>query len=91
MAILTATDVGEIRDSIYQVGLGKEELKALPAIPSQSQQTTAFQSLEDRLVTLFSTLKSDIEAAFSFTITSTLAQKIVAGYLRWKIKKLLGI
>jgi len=91
MATLTMADAGEIRESIYQVGLGKEELKALPAIPSQSQQLTAFQALEDRLITLFPTLKIDIEIAFGLTVTNILAQKIVVGYLKWKIKKLLGL
>ena len=90
MAALTPTDYGEIRNSIYRAGLGKEELKALPALPTATQLLAAFQSLEDDMVSFFPTLKAGIDTELGLTTSNMLAQKIVAGYLLWKIKKLLG-
>lgn len=90
MAILTDKDYGEIRDSIYRKGVGKEDLKSLATLPSKAQLKAAFQSLENDMVAAFPSMKANVEAALGVGITNALMQKLLAGYLVWKIKQVLG-
>lgn len=90
MAALTNSDYAELRDSVYRFGAGKEELKALGSLPSKAQVLAMFQAQEDHFVSSYSTIKGLIDAQLGVTTTNPLAQKLIAGYLRWKIKKILG-
>jgi hypothetical protein len=86
MAQLTTSDYRELRDSVYRLGAGKEELKALANLPNKTQILAAFQGLEDATVAHFtSTVKPAIDAALGVTTSTALARKIYAGYLLWKI------
>ena len=91
MATLNDQDYGQIREALYRKGVGKEELKALGSLPSKAQLKAAFQSMENDTVASFSSVKSNMDTALGVTTTTTLAQKLYAAYLRWKINKLLGI
>lgn len=92
MAILNAADYRDIRKTIYRVGFGKEELKALTGgMPNETQLLAGFQSMEDRLVAQFANFKTDFQTAIGGkTITNAGMQKVLAGYLVWKINNLLG-
>ena len=92
MADITA-HYRELRKSVYATGLGKEELKALTGgLPSKAELLAAFQGLEDAVVAAYPTWKSGLEADLGgVTLTNPAAQKLIAGYLRWKIKNLLGV
>ena len=83
----------DLRKSVYAQGLGKEELKALPGgLPSKAELIAAFQGLEDAVVAAYPTWKSGLEADLGgVTLTNPAAQKIIAGYLKWKIQVLLGV
>ena len=39
-----------LRRAVYQAGLGKEELKALPTLPNKGELLAAFQAMEDYMV-----------------------------------------
>lgn len=88
MATLTPQDYGEIRLAVYRLGVGKEELKALPALPDKAHLLAAFQSFEDDMTTAFPGIKSNMDTALGVTTTQTLARKMFAAYLRWKLKQL---
>ena len=96
MAVLTNQDYGELRLSVYRQGLGKEELKAeLTALPDKSTLTAMFQDIEDSMTSLFTSpsasgIKTIIDSSLGVTTTQTLASKIFAGYLKWKIRQVLG-
>lgn len=90
MAVLTDKDYGEIRDTAYRKGFGKEELKALPVLPSKAQLKAAFQSLETDLVAAYPGLKVNVETALGVSISASLMNKLLAAYLVWKIKQVLG-
>lgn len=90
MAVLTGADYKELRKSVYTTSNGKEELKALASLPTEAQLLGAFQSLENDLVAAFSTMKTNVETALGRSITVGLAQKIMAAYLVWKLRKLRG-
>lgn len=90
MAVLQPEDYRELRKNVYQAGKGKEELKALPNLPNNVQLFNAFQSLEDSFVASFAAFKSNMDTQLGVTTSSILAQKMMAGYLLWKINKLLG-
>ena len=83
----------ELRKSVYAAGLGKEELKALiGGLPDKSEMIAAFQGLEDAVVAAYPNWKSDLQTNLGgVTLTNPAAQKIIAGYLKWKIKNLLGV
>lgn len=88
MATLTPQDYGEIRLAVYRLGAGKEELKALPALPNKAQLMAAFQSFETDMTNAFPGLKANMDAALGVVTTQTLARKMFAAYLRWKLKQL---
>lgn len=90
MATLTNADYAELRDSVYRFGAGKEELKALGSLPSKAQVLAMFQAQEDHFVSDFATIKALIDTELGITTTNPLATKLIAGYLEWKVKKILG-
>lgn len=92
MAVLTSDDYREMRQYIYRNGFGKEELKARASLPNEAQQLAVFQALEDATVSHFTgTIKPAIDNNIGGAATTlVLAQKIYAGYLRWKIDQILG-
>jgi hypothetical protein len=87
MAVLTDTDYGEIRRSVYTAGQGKEELKALASVPNQMLLKAAFQVLEDFWSNNAATVKADMETALGFSISGALAKKIGLAWLIWKVSK----
>jgi hypothetical protein len=91
MAVMTDSDVAEIRDDFFRLGFGKEEYKALAGgMPNEAQRKAGLQAIEDFFVSNFATIKSGLDTGLSRTTTNQGAQKIIAAYLRWKIKQLLG-
>jgi hypothetical protein len=84
MAVLANDDYGKLRKSLYTAGQGKEELKALPNLPNETQLKGAFQAIEDFWANNAATLKANIEAALGRTISATLARKIGRAWLEWK-------
>lgn len=87
MAVLTGADYGELRNSVYQLGKGKEELKALAFLPNKSQVLAAFQAIEDFWEANKATLKADVDTALGVTTTAAFAEKILAAWLSWKVNK----
>jgi hypothetical protein len=87
MAVLTDTDYGAIRHSVYTAGQGKEELKALGNLPTKAQLKAAFQVLEDFWSDNAAQVKTDLETALGFSITGALAKKIGLAWLIWKVSK----
>ena len=89
MAQLTAADYRQLRKSVYSVGAGKEEIKALPGgVPSEAKILDMFQDLEDDTVSHFATQQSIIETALGVTPTLPLEKKIMVAYYLWKIEQL---
>jgi hypothetical protein len=92
MAQLTDADYAEIRDDFFRMGFGKEEMKALAGgLPTQAALLAGLQTFEDTLVSAFAGMKTDFDTAISRTTTNAGCQKILAAYLRWKVKQLLGV
>jgi hypothetical protein len=87
MAALTNEDYGQMRRSVYRTGQGKEELKALAGLPSESELRAAFQVIENFWTNNAAQVKSDVEAALGRSITNALARKIHLAWLIWKISK----
>ena len=90
MAQLTEADYREIRQEFYRFGFGKEECKALASLPNAAQFLAGLQTFEDTLIGAFAGMKADFDTATGRTWTNIGVQKILAAYLRWKIKQLLG-
>jgi succinylarginine dihydrolase len=87
MAVLGNDDYGQIRESLYKAGFGKEELKALPNLPNEAQLKAAFQVMEDLWTNNAATVKTNIETALGRSITAALARKIGRAWLEWKTGK----
>lgn len=85
--ILTPSDYSQLRDSLYRVGFGKEELKALSSLPDKAHIMAAFQSLEDNLVAAFPAWKADLDTALGVTTTNALAQKAMVAFFAWRVRK----
>lgn len=76
-----------LRRAVYQAGLGKEELKALPTLPNKGELLAAFQAMEDYMVgTAAPAIKADVDAALGLTTSQALFRKLFAGYLSWKLR-----
>lgn len=91
MATIGPSDFGEIRDTMYRAGYGKEELKALAGgLPTKTALLAGLQAIEDRLVAQFASFKSDFETATGKTMTNAGMQKVLAAYFAWKLKKFTG-
>lgn len=84
MAILTDFDYNVCRDKIYRNGDGKEELKSLAALPSETQLRAIFQACEDRGTAAFSAAKADIETILGVNITNSAMKKITRAWMRWR-------
>ena len=88
MATLTAADYSVIRKSAYAKGTGKEELKALTTLPSESVLLSIFQAAEDRTVAGFLLFRADMEAALGIAQNAAslaLAKKLYVAYMLWKL------
>ena len=88
MAQLTADDYKVIRKSVYRNGAGKEELKTLANLPSESLLLAIFQSAEDRTIAAFGQFRADMELALgipSNAFSLALAKKIYIAYIQWKL------
>jgi hypothetical protein len=87
MVALTDQEYGALRDLLFARGTGKEELKALPALPSEPELRAAFQVLEDYWDGNKAAMKTGIDAALGGTIPPELAKKIGLAWLSWKVSK----
>lgn len=87
MAQLTNDDYRELRRTVYRWGDGKDELKARPNLPSETELRGAFQAIEDWWSDNQASLKAAIDAAIGFTTSAALARKIGKAWLIWKFKK----
>lgn len=85
MANLTSA-YSELRDSVYVLGRGKEELKALTNLPTKAQLLACFQAYEDFLVANVATIKANGDTALGITTTQALFKKLFAAYLTWKLR-----
>jgi hypothetical protein len=86
MTVLTNQDYGKIRDIIYRLGWGKEELKALSRLPNKSELKAAFQAIEDSWVANEAGMKSDLDTALSQTTTNAFAKKFAKAWAAWRFK-----
>lgn len=89
MAVLTAANYKELRKACYQNGAGKEELKALSALPNETKLLAIFQAAEDRTVAAFNLFRADMEAQLGIPSNGTslaLARKLYAAYCSWKLR-----
>ena len=84
MAILTNAEYGQLRAAIYRRGAGKEELKALAALPSKAKLLAVFQAIEDNSQASRAAIKSAIDAALGFATSAALARKLYAAYVAVK-------
>ena len=84
MAVLQPTDYNTLRDAVYRVGDGKEELKALAALPDESKLLAIFQAIEDRVAAAFVLAKADIEVILGVPISATFMRKLGRAWLRWR-------
>lgn len=93
MAVLTASDYGEIRDSAYTASGAKSNFKALAAIPNETKTMQVFQAAEDRTVAAFALFRADMESALGIpqnVASLNLAVKLYASYCAWKVGSLRG-
>ena len=84
MAILTNAEYGQIRGNVWRFGSGKEELKALAALPTKAQLLAAFQAIENNSQASRATIKAAVDAALGITTSVALARKLYAAYLAVK-------
>lgn len=87
MATLTDPEAGVMRRTVYTVGQGKEECKALASLPTKAQWKAAFQVLENLWENNKVQIKADVETALGRSITNPLAKKIGLAFLLWKVTK----
>lgn len=90
MATLVPDDYKVIRKELYILGKGKEELKTLTTLPSETVLLSIFQSAEDRTVAGFLLFKADLETALNIPANAfslQLAKKIYRAYLLWKLDR----
>lgn len=85
MADLT-TAYNQLRDSIYRVGDGKEELRALPNLPTKAQLLGCFQAYEDFFVANATVIKTAGDTALGRVTSQALFRKLLAAYLLWKLR-----
>lgn len=88
MAVLEWADYGKMRNYLYRKGQGKEEMKALPDLPSKIQLKAVFQALEDWWESEQSTVKGLIDTNYGQTTAPILAKKIFQAYINWKLRRL---
>lgn len=86
MAILGASEYHDLRSALYRSGFGKEELKALPNLPSEPQLLAAFQAIETFWENNRATLKANIDSALGIPTTNALARKIGRAWLDYKFR-----
>jgi hypothetical protein len=90
MAVLTSSDYGELRRLVYRAGDGKEELKALPTLPNETQLLAIFQAIEDRLVAAALLARGDIETILGrqlgadATSRAAALRKLMRAWMRWR-------
>lgn len=82
---ISDSDYGALRQEVFRWGAGKEELKALPSLPSETQLRAVFEALESFWETNRATLKAQMDAAAGFTLPLQLARKIGVAWLRSKM------
>lgn len=87
MAQLTEQDFQEMRDAVYRLGHGKEELKAEVGLPTETSWRAAFQAIEDGMVAASPGIKVSVQTALGRTITATLYKKLFRVWLRWRDKQ----
>ena len=85
MATLTAADYGALRRAVYRVGFGKDELKALPVLPKQSELLAAFQAIETTMTTNFPALKTATETALGQPLSTLLMTRFFEAWVEWKL------
>lgn len=85
MAALTAADYREIRAKLYSAGNGKDELKALPSLPSKADLGAAFQNLEDWWDANRLAAKAEVDTGIGFTTSAALARFI---FVAWFLNRL---
>lgn len=87
---LTPADYGELRKTLYRLGDGKEELKALGPLPNETELLACFQAVEDRMITAATSARNDIETILGHQLgpdapsRSLLLRKFVRAWMRWR-------
>jgi hypothetical protein len=87
MATLVPTDYDALRNSLYLMGAGKEEMKAMSHLPNVFQLLAAFQAIETFWENNKASLKAQVDVAYGQTTSAALAKKIMIAWLNWKIKQ----
>jgi hypothetical protein len=88
MATITSADLDTLySQTLYRPGQGKEELKALAALPNKTQLVAAFQVIETFWETNKAAVKADIDTALGVTTSAALARKIGLAWLLWKVAR----
>lgn len=88
MAQLNWSDYSEIRNALYRLGQGKEEMKAMANLPSKDQLKAVFQALEDWWGSEQPKVKGLIDTNYGQTTTAALAKKIFKQYVTFKLRGL---
>lgn len=90
MAILNASDYGQLRRALYRIGDGKEEVKAWPNLPNETQLLAMFQAVEDRMVAAAVQARNDMETILGHnlgpdaTTRAAALRKIIRAWMRWR-------
>ena len=95
MAVLTNQDYADLRNEWYRSGFGKEELKALPALPSSTQIKAAFQAIEDTFttavipqgavgMTVIGAIKLQFDSALGVATSQALFISALRVWFRWR-------
>ena len=87
MATLTQADYEELRNAMYRLGEGKEELKAAGLPGTADAWKAAFQAIETDIVTAAPTIKAHVDAALGVTTSPALFRKLFRVWLRWRDKQ----
>lgn len=85
MAQITKQRYYELRKLIYADEL-KNELKALPNLPSRGELMAAFQSMENALVAV--SFKAGFDSNIKRVTNARLSNLVLAKFLRWKADQL---
>lgn len=88
MSTIEWSDYSDLRNSLYKSGDGKEEMKALPSLPSKDQLKNVFQTVEDKWEEMLTKLKADVDSAYGQTIPVALFNKIIKVWIRKKVRSI---
>jgi hypothetical protein len=81
MATLTTEQYGAIRQALFRKSFGKEELKALPALPAKAELLAAFQAVENNAQASRATIKTAVDGALGVVTSNALIKHLYTAYL----------